>query len=268
MAIIVYIWAGIWFFFAISDPLPETRYTFFAMGLGFIVAYYVPLFIKHLHVENQNRLIGRCRALYILGTEALERGAKDQAEFILRRIRRIEQVWKLGDASYFRASLAGWAILCGIAACIVTRFAGLLLSDISSANVLTADKVFSELSGAWLLSVSAPLYALTGFFDAWKNPWAIENCGDRLWRLLFGQHALETTPAIGINFAAFEGLTPRQIFGLGPQFTRRQLDQARRALVRELHPDRWAGNEDERKGREEALKRVNAAYDNLLKEFS
>ncbi|HKZ96108.1 MAG TPA: J domain-containing protein [Hyphomicrobiaceae bacterium] len=59
----------------------------------------------------------------------------------------------------------------------------------------------------------------------------------------------------------------RFIFGISLKFTQRELDRARRRLVQELHPDRWhnAGTH-ERKAREEALKRVNAAYDVLRRE--
>lgn len=62
-------------------------------------------------------------------------------------------------------------------------------------------------------------------------------------------------------------MSPQEIFGLGYHFTRRELDRARRRRVQELHPDRWhTASPKERHAREEALKRVNAAYDLLKRE--
>jgi curved DNA-binding protein CbpA len=52
---------------------------------------------------------------------------------------------------------------------------------------------------------------------------------------------------------------------LGPTFTRRELERARRRLAWDLHPDRHRGASlHERKAREDALKRVNAAFDLLI----
>lgn len=61
-----------------------------------------------------------------------------------------------------------------------------------------------------------------------------------------------------------DAITPREIFGLGPNFGRRELDQARRRLAKELHPDRWhVAEASARRNAEEALKTVNAAYDSI-----
>lgn len=65
----------------------------------------------------------------------------------------------------------------------------------------------------------------------------------------------------------FDGMTPYEILGFGPTFTRRALDRARSRLARDLHPDRWHKVSPQERGtREEALKRVNAAYDMLRKQ--
>ena len=98
--------------------------------------------------------------------------------------------------------------------------------------------------------------------------WAIDNCGDRLWLLMFGPRAVEVALEPGTAGAPnFDGMTPYEVFGLGLSFTRRALDKARRRLVQELHPDRWHNADpQERKAREEALKGVNAAYDVLRRQ--
>ena len=86
----------------------------------------------------------------------------------------------------------------------------------------------------------------------WANPWAIDNCGDRLWQLMFGPRSVEIAPEeVKINVSDFDGMTPREVFGLGLQFTRRELDSARRRLVQELHTDHWhnARPEDASRGK-------------------
>ena len=130
---------------------------------------------------------------------------------------------------------------------------------------LTAAEFLSDLPFTVAISMTAPLYALAGYFNDLANPWAIDNCGDRLWQLMFGPHSVQIAPEeVKINVPHFDGMTPREVFGLGRQFTRRELDRARRRLVRELHPDRWHNaRPEERKAREDALKRVNAAHDAL-----
>ena len=109
-----------------------------------------------------------------------------------------------------------------------------------------------------------------GYFEAWVNPWAIENSGDRLWQLINGGRNVESLPPQkdSTSVPTFDGMTAREVFGPGRYFKRRDLDKARRDLVRELHPDRWhAADTRERHAREESLKPV-AAYDELRKELS
>lgn len=70
--------------------------------------------------------------------------------------------------------------------------------------------------------------------------------------------------AVGQEKPHLDGLSNHQLFGLGPEFSRRNLDRARRRLVKQLHPDLWNdANPSARRGREDALKRVNAPYDAL-----
>ena len=88
---------------------------------------------------------------------------------------------------------------------------------------LPAD-VGSELLTVIAISATAPFYALFGYFEAWIKPWAIDNCGDRLWQLMFGSRAVEIAPEEAkFNVPDFDGMTPREIFGMGLRFTRREL---------------------------------------------
>lgn len=263
--------AGIWLLLMAYEPLPHVRVGLASMALGYILAWYVPIWFKHRHVKSQNRLLDRCRALLILGSRAMEAGDKGGAEQILTRIRRLELVWRLGAAISLRVSLALWAIAWGVAISIGIRFLGGLVVQYGwSGKVMTGSQMVSELQLVAMISITAPMYALMGYFEAWRNPWAIDNCGDRLWQIIYGSRAVEIAPEEErIDVPSFDGMTPHQVFGVGPSFTRRELDQARRKLVQELHPDRWHhASTKERKAREEALKRVNAAYDTLKRQVA
>jgi hypothetical protein len=171
----------------------------------------------------------------------------------------------LGNAVPFRISLAVWAIAWGIVACIAVRFLGFSVARYENGEVLTAAEFLSDIPSTISISLTAPLWALMGYSNNWVNPWAIDNCGDRLWQLMFGPRAVEIAPEeVKINVPDFDGMTPREVFGLGLHCTRRELNKARRRLVQELHPDRWqSARPEQRKAREEALKRVNAAHDAL-----
>ena len=105
---------------------------------------------------------------------------------------------------------------------------------------------------------------MTSYFGEWTPWWAVNDCGDRLERMLNAERHVATVSEADAFNPIRDDLTPRQIFGLGPDFTRRQLDRARRRLVTQLHPDLAYGAQPAvRRAREEALKRVNAAYDQL-----
>ena len=97
-------------------------------------------------------------------------------------------------------------------------------------------------------------------------PLSAVNFGDRLQQSLDATRF--TTPQTESQAdeigPQLDGLSPHQIFGLAPVFTRKSLDRARRRLAKKLHPDLWHNTKAEaRSAREEALKRVNAAYDSL-----
>lgn len=257
---------AIWLTVILFEPQMHVRLGLGSMALGYVLAWYVPIWFRHRHVKSQNRLLDRCRALLILGSRAMEGGDRSAAEQALLRIRRIESLWRLGNAIPLRVSLGLWAIAWGVAASVAIRFVGLLVVHYGwTGKLLAADKVLSELWVAALISGTAPIYALMGYFEAWVNPWAIENCGDRLWQIIYGGRGVEPAPKRKRqDIPEFDGMASQEVFGLGRHFTRRDLDKARRDLVRELHPDRWhSATPQERRAREEALKRVNAAYDAL-----
>jgi hypothetical protein len=153
-------------------------------SLAFVIM--APGIMKRAHVRRQNRLLERCRALYMLAVEAIGLGDEATARTYLKRIRRMEQRWRFGNGWPYRLAFALWAIGVGAAGYVLVRIGAIIL--FGNARLPNADLTF----------------------------------------------------------------------------TRRQLAIARRRLVAKLHPDRWHNAAPSmRRACEEALKRVNAAYDRL-----
>lgn len=253
-----------------DEPQTHIRIGLASYATGLAFAWYMPIWFMHRHVDAQNLLLDRCRALLLIATKAIEAEDRASAEAVLARIRRHEWLWRYGDAVPFRVALAVWAIAWGVIYCVLIRLAGLIVVHSGwTGQVLAADAVAAELWTAAAISMTAPLHALGGYFQAWKSSWKIDDCGDRVWQMLYGPRSIELPRKPKAKRAPkFDNLTPHQIFGLSPDFTRHELDQARRKLVLELHPDRWhSSSPQERNAREEALKRVNAAYDLLKRQL-
>jgi hypothetical protein len=178
------------------------------------------------------------------------------------RIRRLEARWRYGNSRFYRAAKMISAVALGMGAYLLIRYGGLYLYMASNSSNPSQPLLPHHM--IYFLVAAAALQGLLSYYGEWVNPWAIEDCGDRLQRLLDAGVSVELIPQRARKSARAVGITPREIFGLGPNFTRRELDQARRRLAKELHPDRWHGAEaSTRRNAEEALKTVNAAYDAL-----
>lgn len=251
-----------------TTPMPVRIGASGAIALGYLLPWVVPPWFKRRHVRDQNRLLDRCRALLILGSRAHSEGNKSAALDVLDRIRRLERLWHFGNTLCFRIALAMWAAGSAVTLCICVRFAGFLTMHYgNTGQFMTDENVLSDLWIAVVLSATAIIHALASYFESWVNPWAIDNCGDRLSKFIFGSRTLAVAPESGTDVPNFDGLSAREVFGLSVMFTRHDLDRARRHLVAVLHPDRWQqASFLERHLREEALKRVNAAYDSLRRE--
>lgn len=66
--------AGIWLLLMFKETLLHVRIGLGSLALSYVLAWYVPAYFKHRHVRSQNRLLDRCRALLILGSQAFEVG--------------------------------------------------------------------------------------------------------------------------------------------------------------------------------------------------
>lgn len=256
--------AGLWLALCLGEPA-AAQTALLAMALSFLVAGFVPIWLRHRHVRAQNRLLERCRVLLMAASQALARGDRTTASSILLRIQRLERLWRYGDSVLFRASLLLWAVGTAVVLCVLTRYLGLLTRDhFWGDGPLTARQIQEHLIVAAAVSLFAPLEAVGGYCDAWRQPWTIDNCGERLREMLHGPRALLRAEGAGDRPLSFDGLSPREIFGLGPAYTLRELNAARRRLVWDLHPDRHPRMQPgERHAREQALKHVNATYDLL-----
>ena len=230
---------------------------------SFAFVLMVPSWVRRAHVRAQNSLLDRCRALYMVGEAALLAGDRDKAKNFLGRIRRIEARWRYGNSRVYRVTKAMYAIALGIMGYVVLRYGILYLyMATKTAGPMALPGRLLPDHMLYLLIGVAMLHAVFSYYGEWVDPWTIDDCGDRLQRLLDAGVAIEVVPPRARRSPPNDGLSPREMFAHGPHFTRRELDKARRRLARELHPDRWQGDEEAgRSNAEEAMNRVNAAYD-------
>ena len=241
-----------------------------SFATGYIFAWFIPVWFRQCHLREQNHLLERCRVLLMVGVRAFEAGDHVSAKRALQAIHRLEAHWRLGDSIFFKVSIAAWATLWACIVVVVLPLGGICLIHYAwTGKLIAPENLLQELWVATAISLTAPLYALIGYFQAWVNPWAPGNCGERLAIILSGKRSLEAFGDSCKSNFDLDGLTPGEVFGLGVMFTQKELDLARRKLVKALRPDRWhKGDLKVATAREMALKRVNVAYDALREEAS
>src|SRR5262245_47182647 len=211
-----------------------------SFATGYILAWLIPVWFRHRHVRAQNRLLQRCRAQLMVGARAFAAGDDVAAKGALNAIRRLEAHWRLGNSLFIKVSIAAWAIFWACLVLVVLPFAGISLIHYGWTGELIAPaSLLQELWIATAVSLTAPLFALIGYFRSWGNPWVLEDCGKRLSAIVFEPRSLEPVSERSDNNFDADGLTPHEVFGLGVIFTQKELDLARRDLVKELRPDRW-----------------------------
>jgi len=239
-----------------------------AFATAYVFAWFMPIWFRQRHLRDQNRLLERCRALFLVGARAFEAGDQGSAKRALQTIGKLEAHWRLGNTMLLKVSIAAWAILWGCVIVVVLPFGSICLAHYGWTGQLIAPaNLLQELWVATAISLTAPMYALVAYFEPWVNPWVLEDCGKRLSAILRGNRLPE--PLSEGSESNLDGLTPGEVLGLGVMFTRKELDVARRKLVKQLHPITWydAGLKV-RTAREMARKRVDAAYEALREEAS
>jgi hypothetical protein len=241
-----------------------------AFAIAYALAWFIPIWFRHRHLRDQNQLLERCRALLLVGARALEAGEQGSANRALETIRRLEAHWRLGNTMLFKVSLAAWAGLWACVVVFVLPLGAICLAHYgSTGQLIDPANLLLELWVATAISMTAPMYGLVGYFEPWVNPWVLEDCGERLSAILHGKRLSEPFSEGSASNVDLDGLTPGEVLGLGVMFTRKELDLARRKLVKQFHPIKWydAGLKV-RAAREMARKRVDAAYEALREEAS
>ncbi len=238
---------------------------------SYVLVYWVVARQKAKHVRAQNRLLERCRALFLVGTRHIERDDAASTEAILQRIRRIEAVWRFGNSPLVRAAVSLKAVAMATVCVAVVRFAPTLLSPEQQGAPFrprTSDWLEKEvLLFLWAFVALPLIHALiANMLHDWSTLEFIDDCGDRLERLLRSPRtvAVAAKPERRASRRPLDGLTAHEILGVGRSYTRAEIKTARNRMAARFHPDVWAtSSAADRIANEEAMKRVNAAYDEL-----
>lgn len=227
--------------------------------VGILFALLVPGGMKWLHDRRQDHLVERCRALYMHAVQALRLGDTQTAHESLDAIRQIEARWRAGRSTKVKIALACVAVGIGFAGNLAIRYAALLLPVFGDRQPVNG---WSDLVLLAASSLSGVTYSLVSYLGAWGSPWLVDDCGDRLEKLLRGTKSISVRPGEGRSIR--DGLRDREVLGVPPAYTRKDLDAARRRLAATYHPDKWMQSDPgARAAAEAAMKRVNAAYDAL-----
>ena len=198
---------------------------------GVALARMMPVAIRNWHIARQNRLIEDCRARYIVAVQGLADGDEQSARTLLAEIRAIERRWRRRDGIPSRLALGAVAI----------GFVSLIATTLRAAPVWLNDAAHSRPFDPTMILLIVGLctcHTLDSFYGPFVSPWIVDDCGDRLEALLNTGRGVATQRA-GRKRRLRDGLAAREVFGLEPVFTFRQLSAARRRLAARYHPDRW-----------------------------
>lgn len=215
-------------------------------------------------MRTQYRLIERCRAHYLLALERLRLGQESDARELLARIRRLERHWRFGNSIAYRLALASYAVWLGYLGNTALRSGAMVTAGLMgpSASSCTLDRVLRDVLFFAMIGASGALWALSSYLGPWTNAWIVDNCGDRLERMLNAGRALATET--DQHPASLLGLSAKELFGLDYRFSLRELQAARRRLAKKFHPDLWAkATLLQCRAAGAAMQRVNAAFDEL-----
>lgn len=234
----------------------------------YISAAFAATYVRRRDVRSQNDLLARCRAIYMLATRAHREGHDHLVADHLRQIRSLEGVWRKGRArsARFRTAILG-ALVGGLAYFTVAMgfWAALICGNEVSIASCIRESGFLAAVAPWLLALGLA-HGLAHYIET-PVVYGIDNCGDRLEALINAPRDVGPALDVGPVYPSFDGLTPREIFGLPPGFTRSQLNSARRRIASKVHPDRWRhAGPGAIAAAEDAMKRINAAFELLKNE--
>lgn len=233
-------------------------------GLTFgsmIVAWLVPGFVKGIFVARQNELLEQIRSAYLTGRAAWEQGDETAARAELAEIMRLEERFARRNSWQFRSLVAICGFVASVCSYLVFRAAGFaVLSSVASLQDILSG------SNLLILALLAAAHGVAGVYhgDVWFNSFEPMNLSDNLRRAIDAGRAVSPPRRARKGSHRIYELA-KDVFGLSPVFTRRELDSARRRLALKNHPDVWMTAPAEvRRAKEGAMKHINEAYEVLL----
>ncbi len=257
----------IWIESGTADPLRTPMSVVYVVTLWMVL--FLPFVAAARHHWRQARAMDKVRARFAQGLEALYAGRDEEARRFLLSVQRWEKHWQYGNSWVYRTAYGAIVLaLTGLAGLAhYLSYYSLFRSDIvSRPKVLTPiESIQYVIERPFLLGITlviAGLWALSGLRE-------LRHMREQAWRDYYGKRlAAALTAGKGVGAATpleeIVGVSARELFGLDEYFTKAQLRRSWLRLARELHPDRWMhADEETRTAKEAALKRVNAARDQL-----
>lgn len=246
--------------------------TLFYIG-SWLLMFGLPVMMVWWHRRRQQHVIVRVRGLYAVAVEYLMQGRDRDARQALRSIRRWEHHWRIGNSGLYRVAYSGFVIA---ATTLVAALHYLAYVNVYSQSgygqvahkslIDTVRYLLEHPIQIWIfgfLSLMFGFKAVEHLKDLAGAPWS-EFYGDRLQAALKAGRTVNEAPWHDRPLPQ-SAVSARELLGLSETFTSAQLRRAWLILVRELHPDRWAtAGEGVQRMKEAALKRVNAARDELV----
>lgn len=226
-----------------------------------VVPYFVAYRAKVAFARRQNDRLEKSRAMFVAACQALESGDADTARKMLPDIRNLEAARRQAQSrSAVRWQTAYVASLAGFWSAVVRLGPFVVFGPPSNQgiNALLDPLLWVLVFICW---VAGAIHAWEAFSDPFYSIYWVEDLGNRLEQYLNSGRGIEVHDG---SIREFDGLSDLEIFALPVGAGRRDLDKARRRLAALYHPDRMPfRSHAERRAAEEALKRVNAAYDRL-----
>lgn len=239
---------------------------------GVFGAFVWPHYVMGRHRRQQDRILDKIRAQYVMAITSLMASQERIARRRLQIIRSLETHWRLGAGYPYRIALLTYVLATNMALAFAGQVFAYHLGAYPKRDSFM-ESVQLLWSTPWVLGLAAGiafLFSFPAFRDASQiksRPWS-EFYGDRLVSALKAGKGVEPAPQHeGPDLA--EGVSARELLGLNPHFTKADLRSAWLRLARELHPDRWMSSGPAvRRMKEASLKRVNAARDELMAQAS
>jgi hypothetical protein len=234
---------------------------------GFYGAFCWPIYVMGRFRRQQDCILDKIRSHYVLATTALMAGTEAPARERLRMIRNLEAHWRLGASVPVRVAHISYAAVTNIGLAFFGQVIGYHVNSYPK-PVSLSESIEKLLTNPWLLAVPAAmavLFSMVGLrraVEVRSRPWS-EFYGNQLESALRAGRGVENAPQHELPPLP-EGVSARELLGLNLTFTKAELRSAWLRLARELHPDRWIhSGQAVRQMKEAALKRVNAARDEL-----